>query len=175
MLLASRHRKFLWVVTLGILLAFQATGWYFFWGILVVDAKISVKQTMSSSNITLQRLTISATDLANLWVDEREIRFQGHLYDVRRQLVQGDSMCLEVYHDQREEALHRNLHTLLSGEHWPATPLRSWLPQWAGSVYLLPLLPVLPQWSAVCTAAAFPEQSWAAQHQPAQPSPPPEG
>lgn len=168
-------RKLRLVIFLGTLLAFQAAGWYFFWGTLTVEAKISAERTFSSPQSPLQHLTISAHDLARQWVGKREIRWEGRLYDVLRQRPQGDSVRLEVYHDQREEALFRTLHSLLAAKQPTTTPLRSWLLHWVGGVYLLPLLPVLPQPPKSYVAVHFRYQLLAAQYWPAQLHPPPKG
>ena len=176
MLPAPSHCKLRLVCILAFLLAFQAAGWYSFWGVLVMDAKISARQAYVSPQATLQHLTFAAADLNRLWVDKKEIRLDGRLYDVVRQRAHGDSIYLEVYHDRQEEALFHILHNLVSGQQSAKTPLRSWLLHWAGGVYLLPRLPGLPQRPAMePTAAHFSCRLLPDQYRPVQPGPPPKG
>ncbi len=176
MLPAPSHRKLRWVFILGLLLAFQAAGWYLFWSVLVMDAKTSARQTYVSPQTNLQHLTIAASDLSRRWVDKKEIRLDGRLYDVVGQRSQGDSVYLEVYHDRQEEALFHILHHLVSGQQATTTPLRSWLLHWLGGVYLLPRLLGLPRRPAMEPAAAhFSCRLLPDQYRPVQPGPPPKG
>ncbi len=175
MLPTPRHQRSCWVFALGTLLVFQAVGWYIVWCGAMVEAKSSAEKTFSAAQAPLQHLTISAADLAKLWVGKQEIRLAGQMYDVLGQVPQGDSVCLELYHDRPEEALLQTLSSLLSTERSTALPLRTWLLQWIGGVYLLPESPVLPQLFDIPTVVCFHYRLMDAQYQPSQLIPPPKG
>lgn len=175
MLPTPRHQRSRWVLALGTLLTFQAVGWYIVWCGLMVEAKILAEKTFSAARAPLQHLAIAQADLAQLWVGKREIRLAGQMYDVLGQVPQGDSVRLELYHDRPEEALFQTLTSLLSSEHSTATPLRTWLLQWMGGVYLLPLPPVLPQRMDTQGVVCFHYRLIDAQHRPSQLIPPPKG
>ncbi|MCY7330585.1 MAG: hypothetical protein LH618_18685 [Saprospiraceae bacterium] len=175
MLPTPRHQRSRWVLALGTLQAFQAVGWYIVWGGLIVEAKMLAEKTFSAAQAPLQHLTISVADLAPLWVGKREIRLADHVYDVLAQIPQGDSVRLELYHDQPEEVLFQTLSSLLSIEHSTALPLRTWLLQWMGGVYVLPESPVLPQRLDTQAIVCFHYRLMNAQHQPSQLIPPPKG
>lgn len=133
------------------------------------------EKTFSVAQAPLQHLTISAADLAQRWIGKREIRLADHVYDVLDQIPQGDSVRLELYHDQKEEALFQTLSSLLSTDHSTALPLRTWLLQWMGGVYLLPESPVLPRRLDTQVISCFHYRLMNAQHQPSQLIPPPKG
>ncbi|MEO6037460.1 MAG: hypothetical protein ABIQ93_03535, partial [Saprospiraceae bacterium] len=135
-----------WVFGLGALLAFQVWGWYLSFGILMLDAKMAARQMLAQPSAPCQQVTIAAADLARMWVGDREIRLAGALCDVGRQLSQGDSVRLEIYHDIQEETLLVKLYALLSTEEDAAKSHHLWLCQLLVSAYLLPVLPMLPAW-----------------------------
>ncbi len=173
-MLHLRPFKNAWVFGLGLLLAFQAAGWYMSWSILMLDAKITATKTLAQPLEPVRQCTIAVQDLKHLWVGKREIRYGGRLYDVRRQVVQGDSVRLEIYHDAHEEALLRQLSQLLATGKDDVKFHFQWLSQLLVASYLLPVLPdlpVLPGEYVPCTGFSY--QLICAQQEPAQQGPPP--
>jgi len=168
-----RQRVQIWVLGLGMLLAFQAAGWYLSWGILMLDAKMAVSQKLSRPETVREQLTVSTADLSRLWVGKREIRRNGRLYDVCSQHPQGDSVRLEIFHDTREEAILATLFALFVAEENSGKVHYDWLCHLLEATYLLPVLPVLPQRQTRYLPADFSYWLLRAQHDPAQTAPPP--
>ncbi|MEO6759009.1 MAG: hypothetical protein ABIO24_06105 [Saprospiraceae bacterium] len=158
---------------LGALLAFQAVGWYLSWGILMLEAKKTAWQEGSPGLEQQVEITLAATDLARLWVGEREIRLDGALCDVFQQVQCGDSVQLEIYHDRPEEALFDTLFALLNTQKDAGRTYYGWLCQLLDAAYLLPQIPILPQRADGYLSGKFFYHLRCAQSSPAHSGPPP--
>jgi hypothetical protein len=112
---------------------------------------------MQRRETPLQTLTLSASLLSKIRVGKKEIRHEGRLYDIKNQVVRGDSVMLELYHDRHEEAILDAIGALLapSGSNPGAAhalPLQHWLAKCLGAAFLPP--PAAPGIGA-CTAGFF--------------------
>lgn len=167
--------------TSGLLLAllvFQCAGWLVAWHVARHEACWTMRREIFAPETALRHVTLLAAELPRLRVDRHEIRFEGGLYDIRAQVVQGDSVRLTLYHDIREERLYEVLGSLLQPEpssSAPHSPLRAWWAQWFGANYLLPESPAPPRLLEKPRATHFfPFLLPVAQEAPECSSPPPE-
>jgi hypothetical protein len=167
-------------LALAALLAFQAVGWFLAWGIQQSVAWHSAQRALSKPDTPFREITLHRTDFQKMKVGKKEIRLEGHLFDVRCAEKIGDSLRLSLYHDAAEEALFDTLGQLLSpgggSKAASALPLARWLAQWLLASYLLPRPPALVRTEPSVACAHF--SAPAAKEAQAAPgifSPPPEG
>jgi hypothetical protein len=136
-------------VSLGLLLlvAFQSAGWLMAWQGMHWTARLEARRVMFSGNAMPEK-TFSKSFFAQIKVDRKEIRLDGHLYDFRTLAESADSIRVALYHDQKEEALLSALGQLFqSGEdsgNASAQHLAKWLAQNLGASFLTPSSPMLP-------------------------------
>ena len=60
----------------------------------------------------LSTLTITKSDLASgkaTLIDQKELRYNGSLYDIQSSLIDGDKLIFTVHHDEKEEGLISSL------------------------------------------------------------------
>jgi len=137
---AYRHHRLL-AALLAVLLTFQSVGWFLAWDLAQDGAHDAAQRGLTQKKTPDLRLTLLAVDLPSLRVGAKEIRWNGHLYDVRRARVFGDSVQLELYHDAKEEALSHTLSDLLLASSDHSSPLphqQMWLAKWLGACFLHP-------------------------------------
>ncbi|HNL11286.1 MAG TPA: hypothetical protein PKM44_12290, partial [Turneriella sp.] len=87
------------------LLTFQSGGWFMAWHIARQEARQIARTAAPPADRRLYRITLSLRNLEQARVDKKEIRLNGHLYDIRSLEQHGDSATVSLYHDTREEAL----------------------------------------------------------------------
>lgn len=137
---AYRYHR-LQAALLAVLLTFQSVGWFLAWDLAQVGAHDAAQQELAQEKTPDLRLTLPAVELPSLRVGAKEIRWNGHLYDVRRAQVFGDSVRLELYHDAKEEALCNTLCDVLFASSNHSGPLphpQMWLAKWLGACFLHP-------------------------------------
>ena len=128
------------VVVLAALLLFQAGGWFLASGILQMQAKTVAHFTMHCRETPLETVTLASSFLSKIRVGKKEIRLEGRLYDIKNQIINGDSVTLQLYHDRHEEAVLDAVGKLLSPDTAHSLPLQNWLAKWLSSTFLLPTM-----------------------------------
>lgn len=71
----------------------------------------------------LSIITISEMDLASgkaVYINEKEIRYDGNLYDIASASTKDGNITLKVLHDEKEEGVLSNLKDIVEG--WLNTP-----------------------------------------------------
>ena len=176
---ALPHRRRIAAALLVGLLAFQAVGWLVAWHTARWEARFSAQQVLFEENTPVSTLTLPAAALPALRIGKREIRYAGRLYDIRSAQPLGDSVRLELYHDQHEEALFNALGTLLSPPRdasSPPSPVLSWLAKWLGATFVMPDTLGLSVWAELAQPPLlFSAKPLTAQQEPGVFGPPPEG
>lgn len=173
--LNARHWKLAAAAALLTLLLFQSAGWSLTWQIMHWEAKSAAQITLNRRETPLQTLKIVRNRLPALRVDKNEIRFEGRLYDIKNQKIEGDSVTLTLYHDRHEEAVLNALTGLIApGGNAESLPLQRWLAQWLGMAFILPATSLLPASDWMEQALAILCPTLAAQSAPGCFSPPPE-
>gem|GEM_PF-2875519 len=74
----------------------------------------------------LSTITISESDLASgkaAYINEKEIRYDGTLYDIASSSIQDGNVTFKVLHDEKEEGVLSNLKDIVDG--WLNTPKNS--------------------------------------------------
>jgi len=130
------------ITLLFVLMLFQAMGWLLAWCLAQAQARKEATQNMLQVAAPMLHLACSEADFRQNKVGRKEIRWEGHLYDIKSITKQGDSLRLTLHHDEREERLFFMLGKLLHPQkalHPSAPmPLLQWLVNWLITVYLLP-------------------------------------
>ena len=173
--LNARHWKLATAAALLILLLFQSAGWNLTWQMMHWEAKSAAQIALTRRETPLQTLKIARDQLPVLRVDKHEIRYEGSLYDIKSQTLEGDSVTLTLYHDRHEEAVLNALTGLIApGGNAESLPLQRWLAQCLGMAFLLPDTGLfhLGDWMAQALASICP--TLVAQSAPGCFSPPPE-
>lgn len=179
MLPLVRHWRIGVVAALAALLVFQAAAWSLALSILQYQAKTAAHAALHRRETPLQTVTLAAGFLSKIRVGKKEIRLDGKLYDIKNQIVAGDSVKLLLYHDRYEEALLDGLDNLFvsGGNNSGAAQipnLENWLAKWFGATYLLPETPELIQRQDIFFRHFFISILPVAQAEPDCFSPPPE-
>lgn len=73
-----------------------------------MESRIAAASESPGSTADVQHLTISQTKLQSAnssfaWIEDREFRYEGNLYDIVREEWRGSVWHVWVYHDQEEE------------------------------------------------------------------------
>ncbi len=130
------------ILPLLALLLFQCSGWLVAWHVAWQDARWTMQQRMFEPEAARLQITLSSVEFQNMQLDDqREIRYEGKLYDIRYQVNKADSVYLDLCHDAQEERLVDALGGLLlpdASDHAPASPLRAWWGKWFGASFLAP-------------------------------------
>ena len=171
----ARHWNLAAATALLILLLFQSAGWNLTWQMMHWEAKSAACASMDRPETPLETLTVALTLLPKIRVDDHEIRYEGRLYDIKSQTLEGDSVTLTLYHDRHEEAVLNALTGLIApGGNAESLPLQRWLAQCLGMAFLLPDTGLfhLGDWMAQALASICP--TLVAQSAPGCFSPPPE-
>lgn len=128
---------------LFVLIAFQAMGWLLAWYLAQGYARYEAGRCIEQPAPPVLHLVCTAEQFQQSKVGRREVRFNGHLYDIKKVEQAGDSIRLVLYHDAREEQLFLVLGQLLHAKNalnaeTPA-PLIQWLLQWLTMVFVVPV------------------------------------
>ena len=129
------------------LIAFQAVGWLLAWQGLQLEAKFEAQKTLLDSDKPLQSGVFHKEFIEQTRVGEKEILFDGQLFDYKILSVQGDSLRISLFHDQKEQALLSVLGQVFkrsqdsNSQH--SLPLTLWLAKWLGATFIVPEAPVL--------------------------------
>ncbi len=132
---------------LAFLLLLQGVGWFIAWKIAEADAKLVAFHTMNSKGSQMFVFRLSLFDFEKQRIDEREIRINGGLYDIKSCTALKDSVELLVYHDKHEEQLLRYLSKWMGQT--PGSqpePYAQLLGKWLQSVFVVPAALLLPHW-----------------------------
>jgi hypothetical protein len=81
------------------------------------EAKSEATERLNHEALTI--LTINDADFASgkaAYINDHEIRYDGHLYDIAATARQGNKVTLQVLHDEKEEGFLSELKEVI--EHW---------------------------------------------------------
>lgn len=171
----ARHWNLAAATALLILLLFQSAGWRLGGQIRQWEAKSAARAVMNRPETPLETLTVARKLLLKIRVDDHEIRYEGRLYDIKSQKLEGDSVTLTLYHDRREEAILDAIAGLIAPDrNRHALPLQQWLARWLGMAFLVPLTDLPPFREMLLTSSCFTCPTLVAQTAPGCFSPPPE-
>jgi hypothetical protein len=137
--------RLLFSYTLLLLVFFQGAGWTAWWTQAKMQARVQAEKAATQPEESLLNVVVARRVLEENRFGQEEMWWQGHLYDIRQQKLQGDSVALVLYHDQREEHLFSVLESLLEPlhhTHFSTAFFQLW-GTWLSSVYLVPALPQL--------------------------------
>ncbi len=160
-----------WIYLLLFLMAFQALGWLMVLQGIQWDVRRQAEYLISQETTPINTRTIPFHLFENIRVGRREIRLEGHLYDIKSVTHIQDSVRLELYHDRAEEKLVRHWRAFWSGSQESNSPTNQTnvlLVKWMGSIYLelqqsdfalnilLPHAQRPPHWQAYTAAQSAP-------------------
>lgn len=122
----------------------QGIGWRLVWMQAQYTARSESRQPEQTAQKEIFKITLHGDDWEKNRVEHKEIRWKGHLYDVKSRQIQGDSVVLLLHHDAKEERLLALLEHILR----PPAPFSSmsghslelWR-TWMATVYLRPEIP----------------------------------
>jgi hypothetical protein len=124
-----------WLLLLVVL---HAVGWFCAGQWMYHAARRAADRQLERRETRLDTLRFATAELDALRVSgKREIRWQGRLYDIKREHASGDSTELLVFHDRDEERVLRAVAGIFGKNSAAATswPMQWWA-QWLGAVYL---------------------------------------
>jgi len=87
------------------------------------EAKQEAAIRVNTEQEHLSTITISEADLASgkaTYINEKELRYDGNLYDIASSSVQDGNITLKVLHDEKEEGVLSNLKDIVEG--WLNSP-----------------------------------------------------
>lgn len=123
---------------------FQGIGWRLVWMQAQHTARGESRQPERTARKEIFRITLHGDDWEKNRVEDKELRWEGHLYDVKSRQIQGDSVVLLLHHDAKEERLLALLeHILRPPAPFSSVPgpfLELWR-TWMATVYLMPDMP----------------------------------
>lgn len=161
------------------LIAFQSVGWLLAWQGLRFGAKIEAQKALFHGGKDFQQGTFHKDFIEKIKVGRKEIVLDGQLFDYKILSVQGDSLRISLFHDQKEQALLSVLGHVFKSERDPGSqhsmPLTLWLAKWLSATFILPVKSVLPAETVLfLLRQAFHIQFSKAQFAPGVFAPPPE-
>ena len=172
---SHQNLKIIVVTLLSALLLFQATGWFVATAVLQWQAKAAAYAALRRPETTLESVRVAAADLLAMRIGKNEIRYKGRLYDIKGQVVNGDSIMLVLYCDLEEEAVLSLFASGGGSDDVHSIPLKNWLAEWLSAAFLTPPpIEGMFDCSYRLYTPAFPCPLLLAQHTPGLLSPPPE-
>lgn len=162
------------------LLAFQAVGWLVAWHTARWEAHFSAQQVLNEESTPLTSLALHTSALPALRIGKKEIWYAGRLYDIRSAHLMGDSVRLELYHDQHEERLYGLLGKVFcsggDASSSPVSPVQVWLAKWLGAAFVMPEILAFRVWTELGKSPLLVFcRALVAQQEPGIFGPPPEG
>ncbi len=127
------------VLLLSLLICFQALGWQLLWQMKQLEVYRAASHAMMDSNNLISDQVIDLATFHSARIGSREIKLNGHLYDIESKQIKGDSVYLTLYRDDPEAYLF----SILFSDHVAGskanTPLAvRVLVQCVSSIYVLP-------------------------------------
>lgn len=109
-----RHWKAVQTAILLALLVFQTVGWLALWQLARQEARYHAEEVMRIQREHLVERILSTSNYRKSRAGKRELRLDGHMFDIASEEHRGDSVRLLLYRDIREEQLYSKMSQLLA-------------------------------------------------------------